>query len=365
MKIKNKKIKILKWADGDMDAWLVARQQMEGCGQEYVRIGASDISVVMGTNKWKEKRRLFQHLTGEYSRAQITERLLAGHLAEPLIAQRWESFTADDEIQTWKDTLNGVKVRKLQDAKFFLTHDDYPNFFISLDYIPGDENQYSPFTGELYDILTPHEFKTTNKDYYRLWANGITAAYYDQVQAQMLLTDTKVAVFHVLIDGVQYKVREVDRDEKRIAEIIEEVNKFVALVIDGKAVYKGILEAPNEEMRAQFQELYDSMLPDFNGTQDGVDLADELWKAPIDPDVSFKKGNVKDDNLMSEYWNYLRLEEEVKKNKFEIQATLKTRSSGFEGIITANFKMINRGNNGLKGKYFKISPLKKELEITE
>jgi len=357
------KIKRIKWKDGDFSEWENQRKEMEGVGldYDYVRIGASDISVVTGTNRWKEKRRLFMHLTGEYSNFQLSETTVSGHLLEEVIVKRWESYDKDDQQAGLTNTLRGIKVRNLEKARFFLLNSDYPDFFISLDYIPDGE-QYSPFTGELYHELTPHELKHTNYNYFCQWENGITKAYYDQIQTQMLLTNTDLAVFHVLVDGVKYHVKEFARDQKRIDEIVAEVKAFCKLVRDGKDAYRGMLTAPTEEMREAFKNIYENMLPPFEGMKDGVALADELWlpSEAIDKDVNFKIASKKEDQMMHDYYSMLRLEEQVCTNKQMLQATLKTASSKWEGIKSDRYKLISRGINSVKGKYFSIKPIKEK-----
>lgn len=348
------------WRKGNLTEWEHQRAEMEGAGLEFdhVRVGASDVSVIMKTNPWKEPQRLFRHLTGEYSNFQLTETTVSGHLLEPLIVARWESWDADSRTALM-NTHNGFKVRNLSKAEFFLTNTDYPNQFISLDYIPDGE-QYSPFTGELYDELTPHELKHTNYNYYRLWQGGITKAYYDQIQSQMALTNTQLAVFHVLVDGVKYNVQEIPRDEKRIQEIKVEVEKFCDKVRDGKAAYYLMVHGETEEERERAAAIYEMIMPPLVGSDDAVKLADELWEAPVmDKDAGYKKATKVEEALMDEYYGFLRLEEQLKKNKQRVQGTLKLKASKWHGIRGEGYKCTSRSGSETTKAYFAVVPLKK------
>lgn len=353
--MKNKPIKV-KWLAKDHKAWEEQRKDIEGVGKPYTRVGASDVACILNDSKWKSKRRLFLHLVGEHSQFQMSETTVAGHILEPTIVSRWESWDADEDVFL-KNLMSNTKLRKTKKADFFVLNEAYPNFFVSLDYIPKGVN-YSPFTGEKYESLTPIELKHTNSNYYRMWNDGITSAYYAQVQTQMMLTNTNVAVFNVLIDGVKYKVREVYRDEAKILEIQDAVNDFVDLVNRGKIAYYKWLLADEGDNKELLRLAYEELIPPYSGTDDDVQLADELWQ-PIDNDITLLLGDEDDDSLMEDYTRYLELEATIKSDKQRIMATLKDRcKDGFEGIKTENFKCINRPANHPKGRYFSIKKLK-------
>lgn len=206
------KLTKIKWSSKSMEDWALERKNMEGLNSpDVVRIGASDVSVCTGSNKWKCPQRLFYHLTGYHSSFFITETTLAGHLMEKVTISRWESYVADNEQQSLENSLNGVAVRKMSKANYFLTNSEYPNCFVSLDYTPKGK-QYSPFTGELYPSMMPVELKHTNNQFYLKWTDGCALQYLEQIQYQMLISNTKIALLLVLIDGVKFKVKEIESD---------------------------------------------------------------------------------------------------------------------------------------------------------
>lgn len=339
------------------DEWISVRLAMEGVGQDFVRIGGSDIGAVMFSSKWKCPRRLAKHLVGEYSFFEITDTTLDGVMQEPLVAQMWESWDEDANIARVQ-TQNGIKVRKIKKAKFFLTNPSYPNIFVSLDFIPFDNKQYSPFTGELYHSLTPIECKVTSKDYYRKWEYNdypITQGYYAQLQAQMAITNTPVAVFLVKIrETGKFIAIEIPRDELFIEEMIVKVDEFCEQIKLCKRFYKLVQEA-SQENQDIYRLYYEDSLPSYGGTDDDVALADEMWEAPIDPDVEYLKVDEDIEAMMAEYCTYGEMEKTIKENKNKIKANLKHISSGFEGIKGENYKAIIRGKRADKGAYFSVN----------
>src|SRR5690606_3314880 len=107
-----------------------------------------------------------------------------------------------------------------------------------------------------------------------------------QIQTQMLLTNTQVAVFNVLIDGVSWRTTEIERDVILQEEIIEGTKKFSDIVYAGKQAYKGYLEATDEQEKFEFLSIYESLMPEFAGVEDDVTFATE---AAIDPDFEMKR----------------------------------------------------------------------------
>lgn len=355
------KIEKIKWSKkANYEQWLNERKTIEGVGEAYTRIGASDSATILGLNKWKSKRRLFLHLVGAYSKFDISPRTLYGHLAEPLIAKYWSSYNHDEDIRLY-NTQHGIVERKIKKADYFVTNSVYPNFFASQDYINVGK-QYSPFTGEAYKVNTGHEFKTVDPFYYKMkdWETGITASYYCQCQHQMLVTNTDVVVFHVLT-GSDYHVREVYRDQDFIDNMVSEVNNFVNQVNLAKIFYISAQLETDPLIKHNLQNQYEELLPENEELDDSVKLSNELHQPSIDKDADFIKIEEKDEaeGWMEEYTNLLVLESNIKGRKDKLQSDLIDFTSGFEGILSPNHKAIIRGNNSFKNKYFSVKKLNK------
>jgi YqaJ-like viral recombinase domain. len=356
------KITKIKWAKNlSMDDWGLARKKIEGIGDpDIVRIGASDVSVITGTNRWKCPMRLFYHLTGYHHSFFITETTLAGHLQEPITISRWESFDPNSEEQSYINALNKVKLRKTSKAEYFLLNSAYPHSFLSLDYTPKGK-QFSPFTGEQYAPLTPIELKHSNAQYVMKWPDGIAAQYYDQILYQCLLTNTPLAVFLVLIDGVKFKAKEIEANPIRQQFIIEQVNLFAEKVKIGKMALQGMKEAElagDMEEYAAFHAIFESVTPEPVGmvSSDGTDGDNvELLKEVYDDSNGLEKqGDDTDEYHMNQYLKCNSLLNKIKDYKDLLKARILLACEDFEGLKAGDRKCINRRPTNLKKGYFSI-----------
>lgn len=270
----------INWTGSSHEEWLAQRKATEGIGNlDVTRIGASDVSVITGSNKWKCSRRLFYHLIGLYSSEWRTNKSVAGHLLEPVVAANWEAWT-DSEDQFLFNLERGVKVRNTRKADYFLLNDDYENLFVSIDRL-HDGEVYSPWTGELYPELTPIELKTTEDSYYRLWSNGITAGYMDQLQAQMMVSNTKVAVFCVLVNGTYFHVREVEYDSFLAEQIDFKTREFAVVVKAGKQILDLMNSAKTEKEREEYEAMLEEITPDPLELLDEQDLNKERFGSSL------------------------------------------------------------------------------------
>ena len=265
----------IKWDNSSHAGWLAQRKEMEGFGSiETVRIGASDVSVITGTNKWKCKRRLFYHLIGLHSTEWRTAKSIGGHMLEGVIASNWESWTPDEE-QFLLNLEQGKKERVTKKADFFLLNSKHPNLFVSIDRL-HDGEVYSPFTGLQYGELTPIELKSTESHYYKEWPNGITAGYNDQVQTQMMISDSEVAVFCVLVNGFYFHVREVEYDALIAEKIDHDVREFSTLCVAGKQIMELMSEAKSKDEKEEYMAMLQDIEPEALELEDEQALNKEM-----------------------------------------------------------------------------------------
>lgn len=353
--MKSKPIKIT-WDKSK--SWEEMRREMEGIDADYTRTGASDISVITGSNKYKCPQRLFYHQTGYYNSFFITERTLAGHLAEPVVMRRWEGFIPEDEQQSLLNSKNGVRLRKMKQANFFLINPEYPTLFASIDYVPVGK-QYSPFTGELYHPLTPNEIKNTSYHYWKLWEDGITQQYLEQLNVQMMLGGTEVAVFHVYLDGVNYKVREVER-EHELCQYLDHVSREWADKVNaGKECVRGMKEAEalgETSMWEDFKATFDIITPEPIGMSgdskdgDNVLLLKELYD---DSNGLEKIGDDKDEWAMNQYLKCNKTITKINTYKDRLKAEILLSLEDFEVLKAGERKAVfRRGPN--RRDYFSI-----------
>src|SRR5690606_27385538 len=129
-------MKIINWDNyKTKQEWLDARRKIQGVGEAHTRVSASDISVITGSNVWKSKRRLFLSMAGLYNKDFISRTAVQGQVMENQVKGYIESFTPDNEDETLLNIQNGVKLRSLKQADFFILNDKYPHLSASLDFI--------------------------------------------------------------------------------------------------------------------------------------------------------------------------------------------------------------------------------------
>lgn len=342
----------VQWLGDNHEQWIAQRRETEGIGNiDVTRIGASDVSVITGSNKWKCKKRLFYHLIGIYSLEWRTNKSVAGHLLEPLVALNWESWVQDRD-EHLLNLERGITVRKTKKADFFLLNDKYPNLFVSIDRLHDGET-FSPFTGQLYDELTPIELKTTEDSYYRLWDSGITKSYTDQVQAQMMVSETKVAVFCVLVNGVYFHVREVEYDSFLADKIDYESRQFATLCKAGKQLVDLIKSAKSESEVNEYTAMLDEISPEPLALEDEQDLAKELFSNSS----GSIKGDEKDFQHVVDYTSAMEQIKALEEAKQLAKNNLIVKMKEAEEMVFDGGKVVWRRTPG-KREYFSIKLIK-------
>ena len=342
----------IEWTGSNHEEWLAQRKATEGIGNlDVTRIGASDISVITGANKWKCKRRLFYHLIGRYSQEWRSAKTVSGHLLEPIVATSWESWVSNEDDFLF-NLERGVKIRKTKKADFFLLNDKYENLFASIDRL-HDGEVFSPFTGELYDEMTPIELKTTEDGYFRMWTDGITLGYTNQVMAQMMVSNTKVAVFCVLVNGNKFHVREVEYDSSMADQIDYQTREFATIVKAGKQILDLMNSAQTEQERGEYESMLDEITPDPLELMDEQDLNKELFSNSNGSII----GDESDFKFLLNYNNACEIIKQQEEAKQLAKNILTTKMGSVEEIKYEGGKILWRRNLD-KRDYFSIKVFK-------
>jgi hypothetical protein len=282
-----------------------------------------------------------------YSSEWRTAKSVGGHLLESVVASNWESWTPNEEEFLF-NLERGVKLRNTKKADFFLMNDEYPQLFVSVDRL-HDGQTFSPFTGQEYAELTPIELKTTERDYYKLWEDGITQPYKEQVMAQMMATATEVAVFNVLVNGVYFHTREVEFDKVLSQFIDHETRQFAQLCIAGKQIVDLINSAKSKGEKEEYQAMLEDITPDATELDDEQNLNKELFSKS---DGSIK-GSESDFKFLLDYQDahdkIKGLEELKQLNKNKITTLMKDA----EEMLFEGGKVVWRRSDG-KRDYFSL-----------
>lgn len=352
-------VQIINWPENQSrEEWLEARRKIQGVGETYTRVSASDIGTITGSSKYKSKRRLFLSMAGLYHKDFITSTLVQGNIAESMVASFAEGFSTESFEDTLRNVSNGVRLQPLKQAKFFLLNDNYPHLSASLDYVP-DHDVFSPWTGEKYHPLTSFEMKYINPQAYMQWKTPTTQAYFEQLQIQMGMGETKVSVFNVLRWDGNFNSFEVEFDKDVFEHLSHEAGLFATDVTRAKLLTLQIEQTDDELQKADLYAEIESLVP-YDNVDDVVDLTNELHR-PSASEKEFKE--VENDSeeylLMSKFCDLKAQESFVAGELNETKARLLNLCNGYDGFIHEDFKGTIRGLNSTKKPYFKVDDKRK------
>src|SRR6056297_98079 len=247
-------------------------------------IGGSDAAAAAGLNQWKSAYDLWVEKVNGISEPVDNEAVYWGTVLEDIVAKEFELRT-------------GKKVRRVNQM---IISEEHPFMAANID---------RKVTGE--DALL--ECKTTNAFNSSEWNDNVPQAYYMQVMHYLAVTGYSKAYIAVLIGGQQYRQFEIERDEKKIAELIEIERAFWARVEN---------EDPPDIDRAT--NVIDLQYPESNGETVVIDDVDTVER-------------------------YIELGEQIKELKKErdfmqtlIKAEMKEAEVGMAGNYIVSWKSSSR-----------------------
>lgn len=174
-------------ADAPREAWLAQRRG---------GIGGSDASTIAGVNRWGSRFELWLDKTGRLPEQPETPAMRMGRVLEPVVAGL---FTEETGVRTRRAGLMASKARPWQR--------------VSVDDLTEDGG-----------LL---ECKTTNWRMAEEWDDDQVADHAEvQVQHALAVTGRSHAWVAVLIDGRDFRFRQVERDERLIGVITEMEERF-------------------------------------------------------------------------------------------------------------------------------------------
>lgn len=344
-------MKLIHWREGiSHEEWLEERLRVSGVGTAEMRIGASDISTLTGSNKWKSKRRLYLEKVGYHKKDFRNKMTLLGNEMEPVIAQLMERYNTDEEIFLDNRQYNTPQ-GYLKKAEFFAVNSKYPNLVASIDYIPNGEF-FSPWTGEQYPEYTPFELKNIQQFVYQSWGESIPLHYYEQVQVQMAMVDAEIAVFAPFISNGDFMPVEVRRDESLIQYLSHVATEFAIDVTKGKILKEKIDASEDEREIHDLRAELEGIVP-FDDLKDEYLLSNEL-KVEGEDFLEVTMGS-KEEEAMEAYFNANESIKEAEEIKNKQRAIITYMADGYKGIDTPYYKATVRGDNGDKKAYFRVT----------
>lgn len=195
-------------------------------------IGSSDAAAAIGLSSYKCSLSLWLEKTGRQSPEDLSEKeaVVWGTVMEPVLAKMYAERT-------------GRKVRRVNAV---LQHPEHPFMLANLDREVITESG----TGIL-------EIKTAGFYSAQQWEDGVPVAYQCQVLHQLAVTGHVWADVAVLIAGQEFRIYRIERDDDKIADLIQREAQFWSWVAND--------QQPDPDGSYDAQQALLSLFPTDNG----------------------------------------------------------------------------------------------------
>ena len=195
-------------------------------------IGSSDAAAAIGLSSYKCSLSLWLEKTGRQPPEDLSEKeaVVWGTVMEPVLAKMYAERT-------------GRKVRRVNAV---LQHPEHPFMLANLDREVITESG----TGVL-------EIKTAGFYSAQLWDDGVPVAYQCQVLHQLAVTGHAWADVAVLIAGQEFRIYRIERDDDKIADLIQREAQFWSWVTND--------QQPDPDGSYDAQQALLSLFPTDNG----------------------------------------------------------------------------------------------------
>lgn len=184
-------------------------------------IGGSEIGTVLGINKYDSGIRLFHEKIGSVEpRREDNERMFWGRTSEETIARIWQYYdgTKDGYLENYK---NDKIVRNCRSVNGYLVNPKFPWLFASVDRLINIKGGYNFIDGT--PLKEEGILECKNMGYWmsKIWEDGIPIYHLAQIHVYMAILETDYAEIAMLVDGADFVVEKVQRDEALTQRILQ------------------------------------------------------------------------------------------------------------------------------------------------
>jgi len=210
-------------------------------------IGGSEISTVLGLNKYDTVTRTFYEKIGQLEQRQIdNSKMFFGRYMEDKIAELWQYY--DGSETGWIDNYKNNKIiRQCRNVNGYVVNPSYPWLFASLDRVMNIKGGVNLITSEALKTEAVLEIKTLSYWSAQMWTDGIPISYLIQVHVYMIIMETDYAEIAILKDGNDFMVEKVQRDDDLCKRIIDISKSFWDnRILPAKAAFAKMKEAEKQ-----------------------------------------------------------------------------------------------------------------------
>lgn len=198
-------------------------------------IGGSDVSAILGINKWTSAIELWLDKTNQKNDpVEVNEAMQWGTILEPVIRDHFATVTG----------------KTVMEVKAMLQHPEHPFMLADVDGVATDDNG----NPAILEIKTASEYKRDE------WSDGVPTYYQTQVQHYLCVTGVSKAYVAVLIGGNSFRIYEVNADLDIQQMLI--------------AVEKDFWDKVQNMVR-----------PDMDGSDAAKDLLDQIYRGGVEEEI--------------------------------------------------------------------------------
>ncbi len=199
-------------------------------------IGGSDVSAILGINKWTSAIDLWLDKTNQKNDpVEVNEAMTWGTILEPVIRDHFAAVTG----------------KPVTEVKAMLQHPNHPFMIADVDGVTTDDND----NPAILEIKVSSEYKRDE------WSEGVPTYYQTQVQHYLCVTGVSKAYVAVLIGGNSFRIYEVDADPE-VQQMLIAVEK-------------------------NFWNMVQNMIrPDMDGSDAAKDLLDRIYVGGIEEEIN-------------------------------------------------------------------------------
>lgn len=254
-------------------------------------IGGSDAACLLGLSRWKTPLALWAEKTKQILPEDISGKMQVrlGNKMEDTIA---ELFTEE----------TGLKVRRVNETIY---HREYPFLAANID---------RKIVGEDYIL----ECKHTSERRANEWNEGVPIEYLIQCYHYLAVTDCKKAYLACLIGNQELKIKEIDRDEKILSDLIVKEVYFWREFIE-KKIMPGVVDNDDSVLYRLFPHAEQGQI---------IQLGDDV--------------NAKCEMIESLNQDKFTVEKQIDKLKNELKALIKENETGDTGRYQIRWSNVKK-----------------------
>lgn len=328
-------------------------------------IGGSEVSTVLGLNKFDTVMRLFHEKVGSIEPRRIDNNAMFwGRELEDKIADIWEFYDGTDYgyIDNRKE---GKVIRNCRKVNGYVVNPKYPWLYASVDRVMNIKGGVNLITGEALTEEGVLECKTASSFTTASWQDGLPIYHLTQVQQYMLVLETDYSEIAILEDGRKFIVEKIARDDA-LCEKIASITKMFweNRILPARAAYKKQREL---ELQGKFDlaEKHEAIVQRHEPDPDNTEAYREFMEERFLKEQESVEGNFEQYSQARKYTFFTRFKDRIESERDLLKNTL------IRDMEAVGAEMIDFGEEGKvtwlesgkrKNRTFRINMKKKPRE---